>query len=158
MRKKGFTLIELMIAMSIFAIISVYLYQAYFTQIKQSLNFNNNVDIQQSANKALNMLTDEIRNYSGSNTTLTVSSKQVILNSTSKVIIDLNQDAPSTDINFNPSTKILTDKNGDQCQNIYSIQINQGTAVNENELIIISVTASKGNVQYTTSTAVNLKK
>lgn len=157
MKKKGFTLIEVMIALGIFSIISVYLYQAYFTQLKQSLNFNNNVDIQQSANKALNMLTDEIRNYSGSNTTLTVSLKQV-KNSASKVIIDLNQNAPSTDINYNPSTKIITDKDGNQCSNIASIQINLGTAVSENNLIIISVTASKGNVQYTTSTAVNFDK
>lgn len=157
MKKKGFTLIEVMIALGIFSIISVYLYQAYFTQLKQSLNFNNNVDIQQSANKALNMLTDEIRNYSGSNATLTISSGQV-KNSTSKVIIDLNQNAPSTDINYNPSTKIITDKDGNQCSNIASIQINLGTAVSENNLIIISVTASKGNVQYTTSTAVNFDK
>lgn len=157
MKKKGFTLIEVMIALGIFSIISVYLYQAYFTQLKQSLNFNNNVDIQQSANKALNMLTDEIRNYSGSNATLTTSSRQV-KNSTSKVIIDLNENAPSTDINYNPSTKIITDKDGNQCSNIASIQINQGTAVSENDLIIISVTASKGNVQYTTSTAVNFDK
>ena len=157
MKKKGFTLIEVMIALGIFSIISVYLYQAYFTQLKQSLNFNNNVDIQQSANKALNMLTDEIRNYSGSNTTLTISSGQV-KNSASKVIIDLNQNAPLTDINYNPSTKILVDNNGNQCSNITSIMISQGTGDYENELIIISVTSSKGNVQYNTSTAVNFNK
>ena len=74
MKKRGFTLVELMITLAIFSIFSVYLYQTFFSEIRQSFNFKNNIDIQYNTNKALNMLTDQIRNYSSTNDTKTLTS------------------------------------------------------------------------------------
>lgn len=157
MKKKGFTLIELMIAIAIFTIFSMYLYQVFFSQIRQSFNFNNNIDIQHNTNKALNMLTDEIRNYSFTNITFQSSGGTQVF-SNGKIIIDLTSNASSPDIYYNSASKILSDNNGNQCSNIDSVQITQGSSNNENELILITVSASEGNKQITSSTAVNIKK
>lgn len=160
MKKKGFTLIELMIALTIFTIFSAYLYQTFFSQIKQSLSFSNNIDIQYNANKALNMITDEIRNYSFTNITFQSSggtgATQILSNG--KVIIDLSSNSSNPDIYYNSSTKILSDNSGNQCSNIDSVSLSQGTLSGENELILITVSASEGSTQITTSTAVNIKR
>lgn len=155
MKKKGFTLIELMIAIAIFTIFSMYLYQVFFSQIRQSFNFNNNIDIQRNANKALNMLTDEIRDYSFSDIK---PGTQVLSND--KVIIDLSGNTTSNaDIYYNSANKVLSDNNGNQCSNIDSVKISQGASSdNEGDLILITVSASEGTTQIKSFTAVNIKK
>ncbi|MFL0195453.1 type II secretion system protein J [Clostridium sp. WILCCON 0269] len=162
MKKKGFTLVELMIALAIFTIFSVYLYQTFFSQIRQSFSFNNNIDIQYNVNKALSMITDEIRNYSFTNITIPTETEVM---SGNKVIIDLDSNDLTHDIDYNKSSKTLnlndvqSNANIDKCLNIDSVRISQGDSNNnESELILITVSASEGDIQITSSTAVNINR
>lgn len=158
MKKKGFTLIELMIAIAVFTIFSMYLYQTFFSQVKQSFNFNNNIDIQYNANKALNMITDQIRNYSFTN--ISVNGTKVL--SGGKVIIDLDSTVVGTSntdiiLYYNGASKTLSDSSGNQCSNIDSIKIERGSN-DENELMMVTISASQGERKITSSTAVNINK
>ncbi|WP_368490367.1 PilW family protein [Clostridium sp. BJN0013] len=177
MKKKGFTLIELMIALSIFVIFSIYLYKTFFSQIKQSFNFNNNIDVQYNVNKALNMLTDEIRSYNCTNDTKIFKSSDSnnsffvncgngdseegnIDTSNSRDTIDLLSNSPESgspppsDIQYNRKSKTLYLKNDNQnkCFNIDSVFF-----LYENGLITVTVSASRGDVHIERSTAINLK-
>lgn len=160
MKRKGFSLTELMIALAIFSIISLFLYQTFFSQIRQSFSFNYNIDIQRNVNRALEMLTDEIRNNSYTNITieLTGTGGTTQVKSGGNIIIDLSSSALGN-VNYNSANKTLSDKQSNECTNIDSIQIIQGNVSNnENDLILITVSASEGRTQITSSTAVNIKK
>jgi len=61
MKKKGFTLIELMIALSIFSLFVGFLYTAYFTQIRENNSFNSRIDLKYNGDKAMNLILDELR-------------------------------------------------------------------------------------------------
>lgn len=158
MKRKGYTLIELMITLAILSILSLFLYQTFFSQIRKSFSFKNNIDIQRNINEAVSMLTDEIRNYSFTNITVMSSGGSTQVFSDGRVIIDLSSNSSAPDIYYDSANKTLRDKNGNHCFDIDSIQINRGVNSGENELILITVSASHGNEQITTSTAVNIKK
>lgn len=174
MKRKGFTLVEVMITLAIFAIFSLYLYQTFFSQIRQAFGFNNNIDYQVEANKALNMITDEIRNYSYTNITFENSDglgvTQVLSDantSNDHLIIDLNSSTLNHDIDYNSSKEVLSlnDTSNPQnitniakCSNVKSIFITVGDASkNEGGLIIITVTVG-GSTDITESTAINIKR
>jgi prepilin-type N-terminal cleavage/methylation domain-containing protein len=165
MKRKGFSLTELMIALAVFSIISIFLYQTFFSQIRQAFNFNYNIDIQRNVNKALEMLTDEIRNSSYTDVTFEESGGKVTevlskdrITKVVSTIIDLNSSG-SGNVNYNSVNKILSDKYGNECFNIDSVVITRGGAGNnENDLILITVSASEGRTQITSSTAVNIEK
>jgi len=178
MKKRGFTLVELMITLAIFSIFSVYLYQTFFSQIKQSFNFKNNIDIQYNTNKALNMLTDQIRNYSSTNDTKTLTSSdgnnilklgskdkdgKIEVSSVSnagaanKDIINLilnptESNVPSSNIYYDRKSKTLQDNDENKCFNIDSVDFSY-----KNGLIFISVSASEGNIQIKSHTAINVQ-
>ncbi|MBV7275757.1 type II secretion system protein J [Clostridium thailandense] len=154
MKKKGFTLVELMIALATFAILSLYLYQTFFSQIKLNFSFNDNIDLQYNINKALNILTDEIRNYSF--TDISINGDQI--SSGGKVIVNLNSGGLNNDVDYDRANKILNlnDANGvniSKCTNIDSINM-----ASEGEIIVITVSASQGKLKITSSTAVNVKR
>jgi prepilin-type N-terminal cleavage/methylation domain-containing protein len=165
MKRKGFSLTELMIALAIFSIISLFLYQTFFSQIRQSFNFNYNIDIQRNVNKALEILTDEIRNNSYTDVTFEESGGKVTkvlskdrITKVVNTIIDLNSSG-SGNVNYNNVNKTLSDKYGNESFNIDSILITRGVSGdNENDLILITVSASEGRAQITSSTAVNIEK
>ena len=156
MKRKGLTLIELIIAVSMFTIISMFIYRTFFTQIKQSVGFNNSIDIQYNVNKALNMLTDKIR----SSDYVTVSGSPVTqVLSNGVVIIDLASNSTNPDIYFNSVGNQLIDKDGRSCSYIESVVISQGTSDNrENELILITVSAVERDIRISSSTAVNIRR
>ncbi|AZV55568.1 type II secretion system protein [Clostridium sp. AWRP] len=172
MKKRGFTLVELMITLAIFSIFSVYLYQTFFSQIRQSFNFKNNIDIQYNANKALNMLTDEIRNYDSVNDTkiLKSSDGDTVLrlgsrdengkikvstvsnaSGTNEDEINLISNA-SSNILYNIKSKVLQDKDENKCSNIDSVDFSY-----KDGLIFIRISASEGNIQIKSSTAINVQ-
>jgi len=177
MKKKGFTLIELMITLTIFAIFSVYLYQTFFSQIRQSFSLNNNIDVQYNVNKALNMLTDNIRSYSSTNDTKVLKSsdgsKSISINQNGEIQVNSINDSgniinvlsnfpelgspPPSDIQYDSSNKTLYFKNDNQnkCFNIDSVDF---STENRNGIIVITVSVLKGNVHIESSTAVNVKK
>ena len=61
MEKKGFTLIEIMITLAIFSMFVGFLYNAYFTQIKENNSFNSKLDLKYNGDKAMNLIIDELR-------------------------------------------------------------------------------------------------
>ncbi|WP_163193435.1 PulJ/GspJ family protein [Clostridium thermarum] len=156
MKKKGLTLIELMIALSMFSIISLFMYRTFFTQIRQAAEYNHNIDLLYNANKALNMLTDKIRSSSG----ITLSGNPVAqVLSNGVVVIDLTSNTTSPDIYFNSGKKELVNADGRTCSYIDSVVISQGTSPDkEDELIYITVSAVKGNSEFSSSTAVNIRR
>lgn len=177
MKKKGFTLIELMITLTIFAIFSVYLYQTFFSQIRQSFSLNNNIDVQYNVNKSLNMLTDNIRSYSSTNGTKILKSsdgsKSISINQNGEIQVNSINDngnivnvlsnfpepssSPPADIQYDSINKTLYFKNDSQnkCFNIDSVDF---STENKNGIIVITVSVLKGNVHIESSTAVNVKK
>lgn len=159
MKKKGFTLIELSIALGLFTILSVFLFRAFSTQVREASAFNKYVDIQCNVNNALSTLTNEIRNNTNISLDTTEGSPAVQVLSNGKAIIDLASDSSSPDIYYDSKNKILYDKSGNHYSYINSINIVQGTmSDNENELIKITVTGIEGNVQFTSSTAINIRR
>lgn len=175
MKKKGFTLIELMITLAVFAIFSIYLYQTFFSQVRQSFSFNNNIDIQYNVNKALNMLTDNIRSYNSANDSKILKSsdrnKSIFINQNGEnkedsineggnivnVILNFpeSNSVPPSDIQYDKAEKILYFKSDSQnkCSHIDSVNF-----LLENGVVIIKVSASEGDIKITNTTAVNIKR
>lgn len=179
MKKKGFTLVELMMTLAVFTIFSIYLYQTFFLQIRQSFEFKDNIDIQYDANKALNMIADQIRSCDSINDTkilrasdgktiislgpkdkngqIQVSvSKGNFLNDGDTVELIKNQpelDLPLSDVQYNIKEKMLKDDNEDKCYNIDKVDFSY-----ENGLVNVTVSASEGKLNIKMSTAVNVQK
>lgn len=59
--KKGFTLIELMIALAIFSIFALFIYNSYYNQIKVSTTFNKSIDLEYNTSKVMKKVVDKIR-------------------------------------------------------------------------------------------------
>lgn len=59
--KKGFTLIELMIALAIFSIFALFIYNSYYNQIKVSTASNNSIDLEYNTSKVMQKVVDKIR-------------------------------------------------------------------------------------------------
>lgn len=59
--KKGFTLIELMIALAIFSIFALFIYNSYYNQIKVSTASNNSIDLEYNTSKVMQRVVDKIR-------------------------------------------------------------------------------------------------
>lgn len=159
MKNKGFTLIELLIALGIFSVLSIFLLQAFSTQMKEASDSNKYIDIQHNVNNALSVLTNEIRNNTNISMNAAEGSPAASVLSNGKTIIDLESDSSSPDIYYDSSNRVLHDSSGNHYSYINSVKIIQGTASDsENELIEITVTGIEGSIQYTSSTAVNIKK
>ncbi|MFA9396693.1 MAG: type II secretion system protein J [Clostridiaceae bacterium] len=132
MKKRGFTLLELMIALGIFMLFSVYMFQAFNLQTRQTFRFNNNIELQYNVNKAMNMITDDLRN-------------------------NLSQNL--TDVTFDSTNQTLTDSDGIVCNYIININIVKGdSSDNEDELVNIIVNGKKDDTEYTSTTSININK
>lgn len=59
--KKGFTLIELMIALAIFSIFALFIYNSYYNQIKVSTASNKSIDLEYNTSKVMKKVVDKIR-------------------------------------------------------------------------------------------------
>lgn len=59
--KKGFTLIELMIALAIFSIFALFIYNSYYNQIKVSTASNKSIDLEYNMSKVMKKVVDKIR-------------------------------------------------------------------------------------------------
>lgn len=59
--KKGFTLIELMIALAIFSIFALFVYNSYYNQIRVSTASNNTIDLEYNTSKVMRKVVDKVR-------------------------------------------------------------------------------------------------
>lgn len=171
-KKKGFTLIEMMIALAIFSLFVGFLYNAYFSQIKENNSFNNKLDLKYNGDKAINLIINELRSnvnrsepentikfiyaYEAGSTIninkITSSSDMGLIN-----LIDLTGAAGS---HLSLIHEELKDINAVvQCTGITSINIQKGNpSENEEDLLIITINLQLKNDQYTVTSAVNINK
>jgi prepilin-type N-terminal cleavage/methylation domain-containing protein len=133
MKKKGFTLIELMIAISIFSVFSIFLYDMFSVQVKESFNFKDNINTQYNLNKAMNMITASLRENSY------------------KDSFDY-ESLDSLGLIYNKNTKTLSDKYGRKSTGIDEVTIKNDS----NEAGVLQVTVS--SYGFTSDTAINVDK
>ncbi|HEY8892276.1 MAG TPA: prepilin-type N-terminal cleavage/methylation domain-containing protein [Clostridium sp.] len=166
MKKKGFTLIELMITLALFSLFAGFLYNAYFTQIKENNSFNTRIDLKYNGDKAMRLITEELRSNinfyytyeSGSNINITqIKSNDLITN---KILIDLTGDTSTSDLQLTSNKTLINNSNLNHvvlCEGITSINMKFGTA-DEKDLIIITIELQSKNDRYTVTSAVNINK
>ncbi|MBC2579948.1 type II secretion system protein J [Clostridium sp. DJ247] len=86
--KKGFTLIEVMIALAIFSIFIGFVYKTYYVEIRTSLSMNKSIDLEYNASKVMNRMVNEIRTkVSPSNINIISSDSINSTNSTNSTIL-----------------------------------------------------------------------
>lgn len=169
MKRKGFTLVELMITLAIFTIFSFYLYQTFFYQIRQSFGFNSNIDAQTDANKVLNSITDVIRNNNIQKPDEL--GTQILDNNTTDSIIDYNKNSKVLSLNYK-------DSEGKDVHTIYNnieveitavqyIKDNDGNDKWEDEgnydegkdlMLLIKISIHNGDINITRKTAINITR
>ncbi|MBA5849989.1 prepilin-type N-terminal cleavage/methylation domain-containing protein [Clostridium sp. cel8] len=133
MKEKGFTLIELMIAISIFSVFSIFLYNMFSVQVKESFNFKDNINTQYNLNKAMTMITASLRENSY------------------KDSFDY-ESLDSLGLIYNKNTKTLSDKYGRKSTGIDEVTIKNDL----NEAGVLQVTVS--SYGFTSDTAINVDK
>ncbi|MCJ7689219.1 MAG: prepilin-type N-terminal cleavage/methylation domain-containing protein, partial [Clostridiaceae bacterium] len=149
MKKKGFTLIEIMITLAIFSLFVGFLYNAYFSQIKENNSFNSRLNLKYNGDKAMDLITNELRSI-----VIPLSTGRIYkVTSSGKDIIDLTLSTGPAKLKLTPQ-KTLIDNLGSNplvlCQGITSIKMEFGDATkNEEELIIITIDLQSKNDSYT---------
>ena len=168
MKKKGFTLIEMMIALAIFSLFMGFLYNAYFSQIKENNSFNTRLDLKYNGDKAMNLITDELRsnnnfNYTyESGSTVNINKITTLTANTLINLIDLTGGTEVSNLTLTPQNTLVDNSNSNNvilCKGIASINIQPGSlAQNEGDLLIITINLQLKNDQYTVTSAVNINK
>jgi prepilin-type N-terminal cleavage/methylation domain-containing protein len=153
MKKKGFTLIELMIAVAIFSIFIIYVYNSFSREQKFFIFTQRAIDLQYDRNTALSYLSEALRN--NANMEFSPQNDKIIFSDTAhtKELINLTGNSTNGDINFSSARKSLIDSAGNTlCSNIEEVTLAPDN-VNK-EIITIKVRQSSGSAQ----TTVNLRK
>ena len=133
MKKRGFTLIELMIVIAIFSVFSIFLYNMFSAQVRESFSFKNNIDTKYNLDKAMTMITGSLRENSY------------------KDSFDY-ESLDSLGLKYDKNTKTLSDKYGRK-----SVGIDKVTIENDsNEDGVLQVTVSSSG--FTSDTAINVDK
>lgn len=163
MKKQGFTLIEIMITLAVFSLFVGFLYNAYFTQIKENNSFNTRIDLKHNGDKAMNLITNELRN--NANFTFIIGGEGAINQITTldgNLIIDLISSMEPSNLTLTSNNTLIDNSNLNPvilCKGITSIKMEFGSvAKNEEDLIIITIDLQLRNDQYTVTTAVNINK
>lgn len=167
MKKKGFNLVELMIAVSIFTIFTLFMYRFFFDEQKFFMTLHRQIDLQYNANTALEYLGGAVRNnvklafredtvYEGSKYRIWYTD-----NTRSTVLFDMTGSGSSGEMKLNSGDKTLKDSQDNTlCRNIDTVEIGFDTA--SNDIINITVKLSSGSgsrkVDYTAKTSINIKK
>lgn len=163
MKRQGFTLIELMITLALFSLFVGFLYNAYFTQIKENNSFNTRIDLKHNGDKAMNLITNELRNnvdfnfIAGGNGDI-----NQITKTNGDILINLTSSIEPSNLALTSNNTLIDNSNLNPvvlCKGITSIKMNAGSiAKNEEDLIIITIDLQLRNDRYTVTTAVNINK
>ena len=158
MKKKAFTLIELMIALALFSLFVGFLYNAYFTQIKENHSFNTRIDLKYNGDRAMNLITSELRN----NIILPGTGNITQVISQGKILIDLTGSSSPSQLQLTSQNTLIDNSNLNPvvlCTGITSIKMEFGsTSKNEGDLIFITIDLQLRDDRYTVTTAVNISK
>jgi prepilin-type N-terminal cleavage/methylation domain-containing protein len=171
MKKKGFTLIEVMISLGIFVLFSGYMYRTFFNQIRLYSSVNNKNHTQYSGRNAVNIIMDVIRKSDkivehvptivAKEPNLPSGSIEKVIapDSTGKkrLLIDLNEDDSYTaDVNYSYIDKTLTDADGNiLCSEISSLILRYDEIT---KVITINAEITSGKETYELITGINIKE
>lgn len=163
MKKQGFTLIELMITLALFSLFVGFLYNAYFTQIKENSSFNTRIDLKHNGDKAMNLITNELRNNVNFNFIIGLDGNiNGITTTDGDMLINLTSSIEPSNLTLTSNNTLIDNSNLNPvilCKRITSIKMKFGSvAENEEDLIIITIDLQWRNDRYTVTTAVNINK
>jgi prepilin-type N-terminal cleavage/methylation domain-containing protein len=171
MKRKGFTLIEVMIALGIFVLFSGYMYRTFFNQIRLYSSVNNKNHTQYSGRNAINIITDVIRKSDKivkHVPTIVVKEPNLPNGSVEKIIapdgtgknrllIDMNEDDSYVgDVNYSYIDKTLTDADDNVlCSEISSLIMRYDELTG---VITINAEITSGKETYELVTGINIKE
>lgn len=157
----GYTLLELMIAFTIFSMIILIVYTTFFTELKKFYHRSSLAAMNIESNHAMNEIIQEINQNSGI----------VIVNNNSisaagLVIIDANNDPVMEGSRFSLDETTHTLRSNDGlsiCQNVKSIHFILGPTVYDGigittNMLLIEIIMEDGEVTYTLQGGVNLAR
>lgn len=163
MKKKyqgGFTLLEMMIAFSVFSIVILVLYATFYTELKNYFYRFSMITMNIESQYAMNHLKNEINR----NGLITVSDSIVYANGTP--IIDGNNDLilEGSRVNLDESRHVLLDESGASiCEHVKSLQflvgptIFKGIGITDN-MLLIEIVLEDRDAMYTIHGGVNLAR
>lgn len=149
MKNKGFTLIELMIALSVFTLIIGYMYKVYFDELESLNSISGKSQNQYDGSIAMNHIIEVIR--SGSNVSL---AESTVIDGNGTILIDISGTPNSSaELYFDKNESSLKDKNGSTIsKGIQSISI-----VQSGDVLDITLNLLANKESHTLKTSVNVK-
>lgn len=148
MKKKGFTLIGLMLALAIFTLVMTFLYTTFFSQIRSYNSTNDENHIQYNARNAMELIVDEVR---GADSNISVTNNSISANGSTLI----GTNTMNADLNFNSASGTLTDKDGNVlCRQISGLSF-RTDSVNAS-VIVITIDLSSGKETFELVSGVNI--
>lgn len=162
MKKKGFTLIELMLAVSIFGVFTIFMLKFFFDEYRSYVRLQNQLDLQYNAGTAVDYIVHCIRN----NPDLIFQDEDyqvVISRSSGRKLIDISDNGGvyDSELYYDARHKALKNKQGHVlCKNIESIILEPDSSDDSVINVKVFLSAGEGNrkAQYDIFTSVNILK
>jgi len=159
-KKHGFTLVELMIAFSIFSILILILYSTFFSQYKRLNNQLASGENISDGARVIKAVTEVVDDYGN----ITVVNGQVLSFGTIIIDADSGETQEGSRLNLNPTTGQLTDENGNKiAENISSLQLIMGpTTYDDVEIVegvlLIEAIMESRDTTYSVKGGINVEK
>ena len=163
MKKRGFTLVELMIALSIFAILIGSVYKAFFSEMKELRQMTDKNNLQYNAKSCIEYITRELRSKKDYSQGIELEQNGALITSyitknkieTGTVLVDVSGNKRGL-VNLNKATKKLVDKSGRiLCNGVNNISLSKDSSGN---VILITIELQSGNENYSVTTGINISK
>ena len=159
MKKRGFTLIELMLALSIFAILMGAVYKAYFSEMKELRQITDKNNLQYSAKTCIEYITRELRNIEDETQEIELIGNEIIIKSfeTKKdvVLVDITGNKSGL-VNLNKATRKLVDQKGRiLCNGVNNISLKKDES---GDVIVITIVLQSGNETHSVTTGININR
>ena len=152
----------MMIALAIFSLFVGFLYNAYFSQIKENNSFNNRLDLKYNGDKAMNLITDELRSnnilklYYNNISLLPIAGNSLDIDqikaNDDSLLIDLTGSGASPKLQLTSQNTLVKGTNV-LCKGITSI-----TMKCNGEIITITINLGLKKDQYTITSGINISK
>jgi prepilin-type N-terminal cleavage/methylation domain-containing protein len=171
MKRKGFTLVELMLAVSVFSIFAFFMFKMFFDEQKFFMALHRQIDLQYNANTALEYIGGALRNNAGLAVNDTNYNIYYTDTTKSKVLIDLSGTLNTGEINLFRGDNTLKDNSQNTiCRNVEEVLIEPYRVFTNDSLeknaagdimkvtVILSSGSGSRRVDYPAETYINIKK
>lgn len=169
MKNKGFTLVELMLTVSVFSIFTFFMYRTFFDEQKFFVSLHRQIDLQYNANTALEYICGALRNNVG--LFFDVNNDKIVYSDDKNVLMDFSGTIKNGEINLYLEDKTLKDKvRNTLCRNVESVEVtpiviaSDGTEVKDinGDIIMVTVNLASGSgsrrAEHTVKTYINIAK